>query len=613
MESLKRSSVRIRGQTLVEFTLVLPLILLVLFMIVEIGRLLHAWIAIENGARFAMRYAVTGEYSAAHFDDSICNNFYADFGDSCDTEVKKENAARILSIMDAANAGAAAIMRDDAETWDHAGFVNFSICSTRNVPGFTYFPSDPDNWATDWSSDCAPYHDAGGPGDRVVVTMDFNHPLIVPFLSSYWPMLHLTASREGRVEQFRVSRVVGIDPTLVLPTPTPLPTNTPTITPTPSQTHTPTSTACKVPPIVQIIEPAGGEVYSVANPLLPGEAEAYDPDNSYPDTCSGAFGPNGNGIQEVRFIYQFFNGSSWVTVHSQTERVVAYCGFGGNSPCATYDVSGLTWSSGTLIESGLHRLLAGALDDEGVWSAWDMVEFYIEAQPTPTPTMTPTPDCSNIYSNGIRLNGDDFEVRVRNNNPSTAYLIDSTIVWNTTYAPPMFLNFIQFNGNRYWNPAERIYTSPITAAAPSVALASSTSRWWEADFNLNSQPFMGFYSATLVFDYPGWGTCTVSRSLNFIPTVTPTPSQTFTATASATWGPPPPTYTPRPTRTPTRTLPPSRTPTITRTPSRTPTMAATWTEAATATPVHTAMPTDPPVPTDTQPPTPTQTPPSFEF
>lgn len=230
------------GQTAVEFALVLPVLLLMIFTIIELGRLLHAWLAVENGARFAARYAVTGEFQEAYFDQTVCDNFYAQFGETCDSEDEKTNAARVLSIQDAARAGAAAILRDESRTWDQPAFFNVTLCSTRDSPGFVYHPPDPANWSTDWSSDCSPYYDAGGPGDRVVVTVDFNHPLIAPLLSSSWPWLHLTATREARVEQFRVSRIVGVDPTLVLPTDTPTPTNTPSTTPTPSITPTPSDT-----------------------------------------------------------------------------------------------------------------------------------------------------------------------------------------------------------------------------------------------------------------------------------------------------------------------------------------------------------------------------------
>ena len=48
------------GQGMVEFALALPILLMMVFGIIEFGRLLQAWLALENGARFAVRYAVTG-------------------------------------------------------------------------------------------------------------------------------------------------------------------------------------------------------------------------------------------------------------------------------------------------------------------------------------------------------------------------------------------------------------------------------------------------------------------------------------------------------------------------------------------------------------------------
>ncbi|MEE8567471.1 MAG: TadE/TadG family type IV pilus assembly protein, partial [Anaerolineales bacterium] len=226
---------RFRGQGLVEFALVLPVMLIVIFVIVELARVLHAWLAIENGARFGVRYAVTGEY----------NDLYCLGG--CD-EQAEEDAARIPSAKDAARAGSVAILRNESLLPGQPGYYKVTVCSNKD--GVVYFPSDSN---TSTPADCQPGEDPGGPGDRVSVTVDFDHPLIVPIISSWWPQLHLTAKREGIVEQFRVARVVGLPATIVLPsfTPTesPPPTNTPTVTHTlpPSKTPTITQTATITP------------------------------------------------------------------------------------------------------------------------------------------------------------------------------------------------------------------------------------------------------------------------------------------------------------------------------------------------------------------------------
>ncbi len=51
----RRKGEREGGQSLVEFTLVLPIFLLVLFAIVDFGMAFHAWIAVTNSAREGAR------------------------------------------------------------------------------------------------------------------------------------------------------------------------------------------------------------------------------------------------------------------------------------------------------------------------------------------------------------------------------------------------------------------------------------------------------------------------------------------------------------------------------------------------------------------------------
>ncbi len=51
-----------RGQTLAEFALTLPILLLLLFGVIEFARIFQAWITLQNAARSAARYAVTGQW-----------------------------------------------------------------------------------------------------------------------------------------------------------------------------------------------------------------------------------------------------------------------------------------------------------------------------------------------------------------------------------------------------------------------------------------------------------------------------------------------------------------------------------------------------------------------
>lgn len=65
-----------RGQTLVEFAMVLPILLLMLAGVMEFGRMFQVWLTLEHSARTAIRYAVTGRYNEAYcqaFSDLVAN------------------------------------------------------------------------------------------------------------------------------------------------------------------------------------------------------------------------------------------------------------------------------------------------------------------------------------------------------------------------------------------------------------------------------------------------------------------------------------------------------------------------------------------------------------
>lgn len=67
-QSPPNHSNRRRGQTLAEFALTLPLLLLLIFGVVEFGRIFQAWVTIENAAREAIRYTTTGQYDRERYD-----------------------------------------------------------------------------------------------------------------------------------------------------------------------------------------------------------------------------------------------------------------------------------------------------------------------------------------------------------------------------------------------------------------------------------------------------------------------------------------------------------------------------------------------------------------
>jgi hypothetical protein len=58
-----------QGQTLAEFALTLPVLLLLLFGIVEFGRVFQAWVTLQNSARVAARYASTGQWNQEKYSE----------------------------------------------------------------------------------------------------------------------------------------------------------------------------------------------------------------------------------------------------------------------------------------------------------------------------------------------------------------------------------------------------------------------------------------------------------------------------------------------------------------------------------------------------------------
>jgi hypothetical protein len=148
---------------------------------------------------------------------------------------------------------------------------------------------------------------------------------------------------------------------------------------------------------------------------------------------------------------------------------------------------------------------------------------------TPTPTTAPTMlaagSCElitiddsdyGIVEVHVEDNGEKYEYEgggriryhVSNDNEVPAYLTDSTLDWNAGYAPPMYLDYFKFKGERYFRTDST--SSPSAASAPSIELEGS--KWWEAVFNLKGQPFTGTFTLTLTFTFTveGLEDCTVT-------------------------------------------------------------------------------------------------------
>jgi hypothetical protein len=569
-----------RSQALLEFALALPILLLLLFGIIDMAALFQAWLTIENIARQTVRYAVTGSYEPTFCVDGPDDGSEPCAGDGWEAE---QDAARLLSVQEYADRQMVALFNTPGAAQNEIGHLNVVICSSRDEdpkdgnPDFTFFESKPDEYA-DCQKNNVSQEDAGGPGDRVLVAVDFNHPFITPWFNQRWPMTHLFSYREGIVEQFRVPRLIALPPQVGLPTLTPSNTSPPTSTET--ATATATSTNTPLPLYIEIIspDPDGQVITNVSQTRF--EAIAWNP----PYGTS-----NGDGIRNVKF---WFDGPG--DIDGRSESQAAYCAFSGNGPCNMMDAV----VDFRTLPNGTYTIYARAQGIDDRYSATISKTFILNFPPTPTPTITrtptatPVPSCNDVFITLVEIRNNssssDLRVTVRNNNQAAGELVYSRMTWDSTYSPPLYFDYFWFlntdQANRYYNPGGTDWydsnhgtiTWSNAAGAPS-SLAGEAKTIWGARFQRSGQPVLaGNFNVWLTFSFPGWGECAVSTTL-VQPTPTASaipPTATITLTPSKTPIPPTPTKTsiqPTKTKTPLPTDPPP--PTFTKTPKPTSTLA----------------------------------------
>ncbi|MBP7693530.1 MAG: pilus assembly protein, partial [Anaerolineales bacterium] len=232
----RRRSPRTLGQGLVEFAVVLPILLALIFGIIEFARIFAAWLAVQNAARFGARYAITGrfdqQYCAAAMDyydthdqngnlvaagtgfisaadDTGYNDLLGadDPADDCnvprsadDYDAKTsalQNYARLLSIYDATRSGAVGIAYNSVPSLDYAayladpatsfqeayrgqpsapGYFNVSICSQAGARDNNahWYGGDTSIADNRYPASCAiPTYDADG---NLINTLYTDHP-----------------------------------------------------------------------------------------------------------------------------------------------------------------------------------------------------------------------------------------------------------------------------------------------------------------------------------------------------------------------------------------------------------------------------------------------------
>ncbi len=537
-----------KSQATLEFALAFPILLMIVFGIIDFSLLFAAWLSIQNMTRQAVRYASTGQYNITYCSDYNATNPSAACGNGKDNTMI--DAARMKSIQDEANKFRYFIFfdknhSDDNRTawWVGQGYINLTICSSRdkNGDGVSDYVLNPSKQGGNAQSDYAqctlngtPTQDDGGPGDYVSVSVDFNHPFLTPFISYAWPYFHLASTREAIVERFRVSRVANVPPPIALPTNTPLP---PTITPTPK------------PIYIEITNPAVDGAVITGPDETRFEATTYDPNVGI---------TNGDGISDVHF---WFTGPS--SIPSQVEHVAPYCAFGDNGTVCNTITAKMSYS----LAPGTYTIYAYADATSGQKSETVSKTFVVVATPTPTvtltptqtatptetatPTITPTPNCARMSFTTANMGQGNYYglpfayIKISNRTGSSTYLTSLSFDWEyyDELDHKQAVDQLEFNNQIFGTT--NYSSSPVNwnGAGPWI--------------NGRNTAVLDFYFKAQDNSWPGdvpssWFGLTVSFSngcsLTIVPrtpTVTPTPTITRTPTGTTTPMPTPtPTWTP---------------------------------------------------------------------
>ncbi len=220
-----------KGQALVEFALIISVLLMMIFLIIESGRILWAWNTVQHAAREGARYAITGQYDGP--------NCVVDFGqpkfvqgangrDVCDD-------LRLASIIEKTHSQLLALpLNETSTTFEDDYYYNIEV------------------WGVDDQGQLK-YDNPGQPGQPVVVRVTYQVAIITPFFRPIRTTIPVfgqeTLNNETFGQQSTSNTGAALPPVIpVVPTPgvTPSPPP-PTDTPTPGPTNTPTATATNTP------------------------------------------------------------------------------------------------------------------------------------------------------------------------------------------------------------------------------------------------------------------------------------------------------------------------------------------------------------------------------
>ena len=231
---IRRSS---SGQALVEFALIITVLLMIIFLIIEAGRILWAWNQVQNAAREGARYAITGQSERP---DCAAENMPKYSGDLCvpTDDPNHSTLLRVASVVSHTHEALTGLpLNESSGAFEDENYYNIEV------------------WGVDQFNQVQPNY-AGVPSQPVIVRVIYQVPIIAPFFRPFAESVpvfgQVTLNNENFGQLGNVSQGGAIPPQIP-PIPTPGVTPSPTPTPVPPENpFTPTPTASNTPVPTQL-------------------------------------------------------------------------------------------------------------------------------------------------------------------------------------------------------------------------------------------------------------------------------------------------------------------------------------------------------------------------
>jgi len=412
---------REKGQTLVEFALILPLLLLVIFVIVESARIFQAYITVQHAAREGARYAITGRW---------------------EEELAGQPDPRVDSIEKVAKNSLAGLGLDESQPWyDAEGRL---IIGHYEIKIFGQNPNPPPPLLESY---------AGLPGEKVAVQVAYRLEIITPGLNVIAPSVQVVGYAEMINEDF--GQLGGGGFADLREPPSPIPPEIPTAGASPTPTDTPTGTTTPTPTITgtptDTPTPSSTPVCAVRieEPVLPGIAGV--------DTVT-VFGNPGDFID----LRDMDAGGVSIGGGTIPNGGVAYCGGQVDIPV---DAANLV--NGHIIAAIAVNRPASDTACVGVTACWDTPTPTATGTTTPTPTATPVVPYI-VLDRACSPVGERVDIRVRGYNWAPDPNKDITLRWWGPGDPPSYQDQQTFQSSASWTAIIGLEPSETIAGTHTV-------------------------------------------------------------------------------------------------------------------------------------------------